>query len=200
MNEVTIKAPAKLNLWLRAGPRQADGYHPLLTVFQAVDLYERITLRSSPLPGVHVSITGPYSHKVPMDQSNLATQAVQAVADFAGITPEVQLHIDKTVPVAAGLAGGSADAAATLRLLNRVYETGLSAARLEYMAAQVDSDASFCIRGGTQLAEGRGERLTPLKALPLCQFVLCKPPYAVSTGTVFAQWGTVAARHPIRPD
>lgn len=162
MAEVSVVAPAKINLYLRAGSPRPDGYHPLLTVFQAVSLFERVTLRLAGQPGVAISVTGPGANLVPLDQSNLAVRAVLAVAEQVGLTPAVQLHIDKAVPVAGGLAGGSADAAAALVAANHLWQAGLDHAALHRLAAGLGSDVNFCLAGGTAIGHGRGEQLAPI--------------------------------------
>lgn len=162
MSEVTVAAPAKINLLLRAGSPQPDGYHPLLTVFQAVSLFERVTLRLADRTGVALSVSGRQSHLVPLNQTNLASRAVWAVANHLGLAPAVELHIDKAVPVAGGLAGGSADAAAALVAANRLWQAGLDGATLHRLAAGLGSDVNICLTGGTAIGRGRGERLEPL--------------------------------------
>ena len=190
------KAYAKVNLTLDVLGRRSDGYHDLRSFMQTVSLHDTITLTKATSRGIEVVSNLPY---LPLDLKNLVGIATAVFFQELGCLEEsVRLEIQKGIPVCAGLGGGSADAAATLRLLDRVYQTNLSAARLEQMASRIGSDAPFCVRGGTQLAEGRGERLTDISPLPACHIVLCKPPIAVSTRDVFAGWK--ANKHAAHPD
>jgi len=188
VDEVTVLAPAKINLVLLAGGPRPDGYHPLLTVFQAVGLYERVTLRSSSKPGISVSLAGRDADRVPLDSANLAVRAVQAVADHIGMVPAVDVHIEKSVPVAAGLAGGSADAAAALVAANRLWRAGLEDATLHQLAAQLGSDVNFCLTGGTAIGRGRGEQLEPIahQGPPLNWVLVVRPGDGLATAQVFA--------------
>jgi 4-diphosphocytidyl-2-C-methyl-D-erythritol kinase len=163
---VTVRVPAKLNLQLAVGPRRADGYHDLVTVFHAVSLFDEVTVVPTGQDGVEVSGEG--ADRVPGDRDNLALRAVAALrsarpgpaADRAG----VHVTIVKRIPVAAGLAGGSADAAAALVACNELWGAGLSQAQLVEVAAKVGSDVAFALLGGTAVGRGRGERLTPALA------------------------------------
>jgi len=196
MQQWSEKAYAKVNLTLDVQGKRPDGYHDLRMLMQTVSLCDTVTLTATGGEGLRVTSDLEY---LPTGEKNLAGMAALAFFRHIGRPAKgVSLHIRKEIPVCAGLGGGSADAAAVLRLLNRVYGTGLSAARLEEMAAEVGSDVPFCVRGGTRLAEGRGERLTDVSPLPPCHVVLCKPPYTVSTGAAFARWG--GARSAARPD
>ncbi|HEU5389476.1 MAG TPA: 4-(cytidine 5'-diphospho)-2-C-methyl-D-erythritol kinase [Streptosporangiaceae bacterium] len=167
---VTVRVPAKLNLQLAVGPPRADGYHDLVTVFHAVSLFDEITARPSERDGV--SVSGEGADRVPDDGDNLALRAVAALraaaAPGAPGTPAdaggVHITIAKRIPVAAGLAGGSADAAAALVACNELWGTGLDQPRLLEIAARVGSDVAFAVLGGTAVGRGRGERLTPALA------------------------------------
>ena len=163
---VTVRVPAKLNLQLAVGPRRADGYHDLVTVFHAVSLFDEVTVVPAGQDGVEVSGEG--ADRIPGGQDNLALRAVAALrsampsqeAGRAG----VHVTILKRIPVAAGLAGGSADAAAALVACNELWDAGLSQAQLVEVAARVGSDVAFALLGGTAVGRGRGERLTPALA------------------------------------
>ena len=182
-----VAAPAKINLLLLAGAPRPDGYHPLLTVFQAVSLFERVTLRQSDQPGVALSVAGRQAYLVPLDRTNLAYRAVWAVANHLGLAPAVELHIDKAVPVAGGLAGGSADAAAALVAANQLWQAGLDNATLHRLAAGLGSDVNICLTGGTAVGRGRGERLEPLGQTAVLHWVLAtRPSVGLSTPAMFA--------------
>jgi 4-diphosphocytidyl-2-C-methyl-D-erythritol kinase len=164
---VTVRVPAKLNLQLAVGPPRADGYHDLVTVFHAVSLFDEVTAR--PAERDAVSVSGEGADRVPDDGDNLALRAVAALraavdpgtpADAGG----VHITITKRIPVAAGLAGGSADAAAALVACNELWGAGLGQPQLLEIAAGVGSDVAFAVLGGTAVGRGRGERLTPALA------------------------------------
>jgi 4-diphosphocytidyl-2-C-methyl-D-erythritol kinase len=165
---VTVKVPAKLNLQLSVGPRRADGYHDLVTVFHAVSLYDTVTV--APSDRDEITVTGEGARVVPRDADNLALRAVAALrAALPGVIEPVRVTIVKRIPVAAGLAGGSADAAAALVACNELWDTGLSQQQLCAVAAQVGSDVAFAVLGGTAVGRGRGEDLTPALA-PSAQY------------------------------
>jgi 4-diphosphocytidyl-2-C-methyl-D-erythritol kinase len=161
VTSVTVRVPAKINLQLAVGPLRPDGYHGLVTVFHAIGLFDMITVATAAADSV--TVTGEGADQVPADGDNLALRAVRAlravVAAQAG--PQVAVTINKRIPVAAGLAGGSADAAAALVACNELWRTGLSQRELCEVAAGVGSDVAFAVLGGTAVGRGRGERLTP---------------------------------------
>ena len=163
MTGVTARVPAKLNLQLAVGPPRADGYHDLVTVFHAVSLFDQVTVE--PAARDAVTVAGEDADRVPVDQDNLALRAVTAlratVPDGGTSTPGVQVTITKRIPVAAGLAGGSADAAAALVACNELWGAGLSQQQLCEVGATVGSDVAFALLGGTAVGRGRGEQLTP---------------------------------------
>ncbi|HLQ56120.1 MAG TPA: 4-(cytidine 5'-diphospho)-2-C-methyl-D-erythritol kinase, partial [Streptosporangiaceae bacterium] len=162
---MTVRVPAKVNLQLAVGPLRADGYHDLVTVFHAVSLFDEVTVR--PAGRTTVRVTGEDAAAVPAGRDNLAVRAAAALARAAGAAgrrrasrPAVDIEIRKRIPVAAGLAGGSADAAATLVACNELWQAGLSGPELSAVAADVGSDVAFALLGGTAIALGRGEQLT----------------------------------------
>jgi 4-diphosphocytidyl-2-C-methyl-D-erythritol kinase len=155
---VTVRVPAKLNLQLAVGPPRADGYHDLVTVFHAVSLFDEVTVAPAARDGV--SVAGEGADRVPANRDNLALRAVAALRGAAGGGRRVQVSIAKRIPVAAGLAGGSADAAAALVACNELWRTGLGQAQLLEVAARVGSDVAFALLGGTAVGRGRGEQLT----------------------------------------
>jgi 4-diphosphocytidyl-2-C-methyl-D-erythritol kinase len=185
---VTARVPAKLNLQLAVGPPRADGYHDLVTVFHAVSLFDEVTVE--PAGRDAVTVTGEGAGDVPRDGDNLALRAVKALrakARGAGRAPGVRVAISKRIPVAAGLAGGSADAAAALVACNELWAAGLSQQQLSEVAATIGSDVAFALLGGTAVGRGRGERLTPALA-PATQYhwVLAFAEGQLSTPKVYA--------------
>ena len=188
-------APCKVNLTLDILGRRPDGFHTMRMVMQAVSLADTVTLEAAagePVSGFSLRAAG---LDIPAGKATLEERAVRAF--FAAVgqpVPPLTVTLDKTVPAYAGLGGGSADVAALLRLLRGAYAPGLSTAELERIGLEIGSDMPFCVRGGTALAEGRGEILTDLPALPPCQFVVCKPDFGIPTASLFAR----ADRIPIR--
>ncbi|HEY6279384.1 MAG TPA: 4-(cytidine 5'-diphospho)-2-C-methyl-D-erythritol kinase [Streptosporangiaceae bacterium] len=185
---VTVRVPAKVNLQLAVGPVRADGYHDLVTVFHAVALFDEVTV--SPAARDSVTITGEGAGRVPTDDSNLAVRAARAVAEVAGPasrdTPGLAIRIRKRIPVAAGLAGGSADAAATLVACNELWRAGLGQPELAELAAGLGSDVAFTLVGGTAIGMGRGERVTPALASGTYHWVLAFAQDGLSTVEVYA--------------
>jgi 4-diphosphocytidyl-2-C-methyl-D-erythritol kinase len=157
---VRVRAPGKVNLSLAVGRRQPDGYHPLATVFQAVSLVEEVV--ATPAERVTVSVTGPQAHLVPTDATNLAARAARLLAEVAGVDDGVHLTIHKDVPVAGGMAGGSADAAAALVACDALWGTGLPREELARLAGELGSDVPFALHGQTAVGRGRGHLLSPV--------------------------------------
>lgn len=190
-----LLANAKINLTLDILRRREDGYHDLQMVMQAVTLADELTI--APAQGEEGQALSDL-HFLPTGEKNLAQMAAAAFRQAAGLGGEVDISIRKHIPVCAGLAGGSADAAAALRAMNLLTGAGLSPVELAKIGAQVGSDVPFCVLGGAALAEGRGEVLTPLPRLPDCLIVICKPPFSISTPQLF---GRVNVRKIVRrPD
>ena len=185
MNSLSLTAPAKLNLSLDVLHRREDGYHQLQMVMQSVSLVDRLTLRETEGEGIDCLSNLPY---LPRDAGNLAVRAALVFFQETGLPqPGLSIEIEKQIPSGAGMAGGSSDAAAVLRGLRTLYAPSLSQGQLEEMGAKIGSDVPYCLRGGTALAEGRGEILTPLPALPPCWFVICKPAFSISTPELFGR-------------
>jgi 4-diphosphocytidyl-2-C-methyl-D-erythritol kinase len=186
---VTARVPAKLNLQLAVGPPRADGYHDLVTVFHAVSLFDQVTVE--PAGDDTVTVTGEGADRVPADQDNLALRAIvalrAAVRDRDTGAGAVHVTIAKRIPVAAGLAGGSADAAAALVACNELWAAGLTQQQLRGIGATVGSDVAFALLGGTAVGRGRGEQLTPALA-PATQYhwVLAFADGQLSTPAVYA--------------
>ncbi|WP_407334721.1 4-(cytidine 5'-diphospho)-2-C-methyl-D-erythritol kinase [Dietzia kunjamensis] len=200
---VTAVAPAKINLHLGVGDVRGDGYHDLLTVYRAVDLWERVTVSLDDADDdSEVVVTGPGAPQVPTDRTNLAARAVDLLREEAGSDARIAIRIHKGVPVAGGMAGGSADAAAALVATDRLLGLGLGRAALEERAARLGSDVPFCIRGGTALGTGRGEKLaTLLHARAEQHIVVALADGGLSTPTVFAELDRLRAeRDPADPE
>ncbi|MEP6695598.1 MAG: 4-(cytidine 5'-diphospho)-2-C-methyl-D-erythritol kinase [Pseudonocardiales bacterium] len=182
---MTVRAPAKLNLHLSVGPLRDDGFHELTTVYQAVSLYDEVT--ATPADELSVTVGGEDRALVPLDEGNLAVRAALALAKAAGIEPLVRLDIVKAIPVAGGLAGGSADAAAALVACDSLWGTAMDRALLLDIAAGVGSDVPFALTGGTALGTGRGERLAPVLAIGRWHWVLAVAESGLSTPEVYRE-------------
>jgi 4-diphosphocytidyl-2-C-methyl-D-erythritol kinase len=179
----TSLAFAKINISLDIVSKMSDNYHSIKSVMQTVSLYDEITVECAPGEGTGADTGLPY---LPGDERNIAVKAALAFFDFTGIAGyRTHISIKKEIPVCAGLGGGSADGACVLRILDRMFDTGLGYKTLETIGKSIGSDVPFCVKGGTCLAEGRGEILTDLTPLPHCYFVICKPPYTYSTPEIF---------------
>lgn len=195
MNELKLAAPAKLNLTLDILRRREDGYHDLKMVMTSVDLCDYLTVRLRNDGKIKVCAPGT---DLPEGEDNLAGKAARTFFNETGQAPGVEITIEKHIPSQAGMAGGSSDAAAVLRALRELLRPDLTVRHLEIMGERVGSDVPYCVRGGTVLAEGRGERLTDWPALPPCRIVVCKPEFGLSTPELF---GRVQAENlRLRPD
>lgn len=182
---VTVRVPAKVNLQLSVGPVRADGFHELATVFHAVCLFDEITATAG--PGLSLMVTGEGADLVPTDSTNLAWRAVGALAAHAGIEPDVALHLMKRIPVAGGMAGGSADAAGTLLACDALWQLGTPRTELLELAAGLGSDVPFALQGGTAIGTGRGERLTPVLGKGAFHWVFALADGGLSTPAVYAE-------------
>lgn len=176
---ILATAPAKINLTLAVTGRRNDGYHTVYTVMQAVDLRETIEVWDREEPGIELSITGA---NLPADRSNTAYKAASVFFEKTGVPLiGIDIRVTKRVPMGAGLAGGSADAAAVLAALNELTGAHLSMERLCELGGYVGADVPFCVLGGTAVGTGTGAVLTPLPAMPECLLVLAKPADGIST-------------------
>ena len=172
-------APAKINLALDILGRRADGYHELRMVMQTVSLCDVITVEEG---GTGFTLLTGEAFSLPADKVSMEQRAAEAFFAALGVpVPPLTVRLEKNIPAFAGLGGGSADVAALLRCLRRLYAAGMPDEALRAIGLTVGSDVPFCVSGGTSLAEGRGERLTDLPPLPVCQIVLCKPDFGIST-------------------
>jgi 4-diphosphocytidyl-2-C-methyl-D-erythritol kinase len=182
---VVARAPAKVNVHLGVGPLRADGFHELRTVYLAVSLFDTVTAR--PGEGLSLSVAGVGADVVPADRTNLAWRAAELLARSAGVPADAELAIDKNIPAAAGLAGGSADAAAALVALDALWGTGAGREDLAGLAAQLGSDVPFSLAGGVALGSGRGERLSPVLAPSPSHWVLGFAGEGLSTPSVYGE-------------
>lgn len=193
MEETNEKAYAKLNISLDVLGKRPDGYHDMVMVMQSVSLHDELRIK--------LNDSGELSamsdlHFIPNDERNLAVRAARQFLDAAGDGGRgVTISIKKRIPVGAGMAGGSADAAAVLRAMNRLYGGRFSTGELEEIAAGIGSDVAFCVAGGTALAQGRGELLSRLPDMPGCHFVICKPTFSISTPELFRSIDSTPLRH-----
>ena len=194
--ELTLHAPAKVNLTLIVDARRDDGYHNVSTVMQTVGLYDTLTLTGGG-SGLTMTCTDP---DLPTDGSNLVLRAAALFCRELHLpAPDLHLHLQKRIPSQAGLGGGSSDAAAVLRAMRTLYAPEVSDAELARMAARLGSDVPFFIRGGTALAAGRGERLTPLPRLADGWFVVVKPPEGFSTPAMYRRLDELPPQPPQPP-
>ena len=181
----TEPAYAKLNLTLDILGKRDDGYHEMNMVMQSITLSDTISLTTQDTPDLKLTCNIPH---LPCDESNIAAKAVRRFFEARGeAAPGLAIHLDKSIPACAGMAGGSSDGAAVLRILRKMYTPDLPREELEAIGALVGSDVPYCVRGNTALAQGRGEILTDLPPLPNCFFVVCKPSFPISTPELFAQ-------------
>ncbi|MFC4945723.1 4-(cytidine 5'-diphospho)-2-C-methyl-D-erythritol kinase [Pseudonocardia sp. GCM10023141] len=182
---VTVRVPAKINLHLAVGPQRPDGFHDLVTVFHAVSLFDEVSVSQSDAPGIEVFGEG--VSEVPADETNLAWRAVQLLAERADRDPDVQLVLRKGIPVAGGMAGGSADAAGALVALCTLWKLDLNRDELSVLAAELGSDVTFALYGGTAVGTGRGEQIVPVLSRHPQHWVLALHRGGLATPTVFGE-------------
>jgi 4-diphosphocytidyl-2-C-methyl-D-erythritol kinase len=182
---VTVRVPGKVNLYLAVGDRRDDGYHELTTVFHAVSLLDEVTVRNADV--LSLEMAGEGVDSLPTDERNLAWRAAELMAEHVGRAPDVAISIEKSIPVAGGMAGGSADAAAVLVAMNTLWELGVPRRDLHALAAQLGSDVPFALHGGTALGTGRGEELATVLARSRFHWVLAFAEGGLSTPAVFTE-------------
>lgn len=212
VSSVIVRTPAKVNLHLGVGDVRADGFHELVNVFQAVSLTDDVTARAPDDDGVTLAVTGEYVRGVPLDRRNLAVRAAHALAEHAGVPAEVALQLRKQIPVAGGMAGGSADAAAALVACDALWGTRASRDDLQTVAATLGADVPFALVGGTAVGRGMGEQLTPALARGEFHWVFAVASTGLSTVKVYAEFdrlrngsrpapdGPGGSEHPVEPD
>ena len=182
MEKMELRALGKINLGLDVLGRRENGYHDVRMVMQTVYLYDLITLEKKEEPGIELATNLSF---LPVNENNLAYRAAKLLMDEFEIRSGVDIFLEKHIPVAAGMAGGSSNAAAVLYGINRMFDLGLSMEELMKRGVSLGADVPYCIMRGTVLAEGIGEILTPLPPMPRCQIVVAKPPVSVSTKMVY---------------
>ena len=182
MRELKLKAKAKINLGLDVVRKREDGYHEVRMIMQMINLYDKITLRKKTEPGITVTANLSY---LTVNEDNLVYRAAKLLMDEFQVDGGLEIELQKYIPVAAGMAGGSTDAAAVMVGVNRIFQLGLNKKQLMERGVKIGADVPFCIMRGTALAEGIGEELTPLPAMPHCSLVIAKPKIHVSTKFVY---------------
>ena len=182
---VTVRVPGKVNLYLAVGDRRKDGYHELTTVFHAVSLLDEVTVRNADV--LSLELVGEGAGKLPTDERNLGWQAAELMAEHVGRAPDVSIMIDKSIPVAGGMAGGSADAAAVLVAINSLWELNAPRRDLRMLAARLGSDVPFALHGGTALGTGRGEELATVLSRNSFHWVLAFADSELLTPAVFKE-------------
>lgn len=190
-----LKAFAKINLGLDVIGRREDGYHQVRMIMQTIRMFDQLEIEKSSTPGIRLSVNLPY---VPTDAGNLVYRAASLLMEEFSISEGVEIRLNKFIPVAAGMAGGSSDAAATLVGLNRLFDLGLSRQELMERGLKLGADVPYCVMGGTALAEGIGEKLTRISPLPPCYILIGKP--GVSVSTKFVYTNLKLDGHTVHPD
>lgn len=181
-NDISLKALAKINLGLDVVRRREDGYHEVRMIMQTIQLYDRLDIKRTQEPGIQIQTNLSF---LPVNENNLIYKAAKLLMDEFSITDGVSVKLDKRIPVAAGMAGGSTDAAAMLIGVNRLFSLGLTKRELMERGVQIGADVPYCIMRGTALAEGIGEALSPLPPMVKCPVLIAKPSISVSTKFVY---------------
>lgn len=181
-NDISLKALAKINLGLDVVRRREDGYHEVRMIMQTIQLYDRLDIKRTQEPGIQIQTNLSF---LPVNENNLIYKAAKLLMDEFSITDGVSVKLDKRIPVAAGMAGGSTDAAAMLIGVNRLFSLGLTKRQLMERGVQIGADVPYCIMRGTALAEGIGEALSPLPPMVNCPVLIAKPSISVSTKFVY---------------
>lgn len=185
---VVVRVPAKINLQLAVGPLGADGFHEVTTVFQAISLFDDVTLKHAPEnSGISLILSGATSSGVPVDDENLAMRAAKLMAEKYDLSTDLAIHLKKEIPVAGGMAGGSADAAGVIVAMDALFDIGLSRDEMETIAAQLGSDVPFGISGGIAIGRGRGDQLTPALSRGNYHWVLALSGQGLSTPAVYQE-------------
>lgn len=188
---VSVRVPAKINLQLAVGPLDAAGYHEIATIFQAVSLYDEVTVSKVKPGSEHLSISGEGADDLPVNQNNLAFKAIREIAKYVEHPINARIHIDKSIPIAGGMAGGSADAAAVLIAVNQLWQLNLTSEQLTTIASEIGSDVAFLLFGHTQMGLGRGERLNPVLTRGELNWVIATSSGGLATGEVYKTCDTL---------
>ena len=185
---VVVRVPAKINLQLAVGPLGADGFHEVTTVFQAISLFDDVTIKLAPEnSGISLTLSGATSNGVPANDENLAVRAAKLMADKYDLSTDLAIHLKKEIPVAGGMAGGSADAAGVIVAMDALFEVGLSRDEMEVVSAELGSDVPFGISGGIAIGRGRGDQLTPALSRGNYHWVLALSGQGLSTPAVYQE-------------
>ena len=188
VKSVTVRVPAKVNLQLSVGPKEADGYHNLVSVFQAISIFDDITIKlGEPGSGLTISVSGDQTHGVPADANNLAAKAVALISKEYDLTVDAHIDIKKSIPVAGGMAGGSADAAGTIIGIDYLYSLDMTREEMIEIAAKIGSDVPFMLSGGTAIGTGHGDQLTAALSRGTYHWVLAVSTVGLSTPAVYAE-------------
>ncbi len=188
ITSVSVRVPAKVNLQLSVGPREEDGFHNLVSVFQAISIFDEVTISiSQPKTGITVSIVGDQTHGVPADANNLAAQAAVLMAKEYDLDLDIHIEIKKSIPVAGGMAGGSADAAATIVAIDYLFSLGMNREEMSEVASRLGSDVPFMLNGGTAIGTGHGDQLTSALSRGTYHWVLALSTHGLSTPAVYAE-------------
>ena len=188
IKSVTVRVPAKVNLQLSVGPRESDGYHQLVTVFQAISIFDEVTVKIGEQgSGINLTVSGDQIHGVPTDSTNLVVKAIELIADKFELDIDVNVDVKKSIPVAGGMAGGSADAAAAIVAIDELYGLGMTREEMHSIAAQLGSDVPFLLSGGTAIGQGRGDQLTAALSRGTYHWVLALSSVGLSTPAVYGE-------------
>ena len=188
VKSVTVRVPAKVNLQLSVGPKEADGYHNLVSVFQAISIFDDITIKlGEPGSGLTISVSGDQTHGVPADANNLAAKAVSLISKEYDLKVDAHIEIKKSIPVAGGMAGGSADAAGTIIGIDYLYSLDMTREEMIEIAAKIGSDVPFMLSGGTAIGTGHGDQLTAALSRGTYHWVLAVSTVGLSTPAVYAE-------------
>jgi 4-diphosphocytidyl-2-C-methyl-D-erythritol kinase len=188
VKSVTVRVPAKVNLQLSVGPKEVDGYHNLVSVFQAISIFDDILIKlGEPGSGLTISVTGDQTHGVPADANNLAAKAVSLISKEYDLTVDAHIEIKKSIPVAGGMAGGSADAAGTIIGIDYLYSLDMTREEMTEIAAKIGSDVPFMLSGGTAIGTGHGDQLTAALSRGTYHWVLAVSTVGLSTPAVYAE-------------
>ena len=182
---VTVQVPAKVNLQLSVGPKESDGYHQVVTVFQAISLFDNIKI--SEADQFSIAVSGDYTNGIPLDQSNLVYKAIELMAEEFETDKNLEVSIQKSIPIAGGMAGGSADAAGVLFGIDQLYRLGLSKDELSEIARKLGSDVPFMLHGGTAVGRGHGDEITPALSRGTYHWVIAVSSTGLTTPAVYAE-------------
>ena len=197
MDEITLYAYGKINLAIDVTGTRPDGYHLVRMIMQTVGIYDIVTIKKEPESTERISLTCSRAD-VPAGSSNIAWKAASSVMEYSGLKENISIHIEKNIPMAAGMAGGSTDAAAVIRGLNSLFGLKLTQEEMDGIAVKLGADVPFCLRKGTYLAEGIGEVLTRLDDAPKSHVLIVNPPFEVSTASVYRALDGIP--DPVHPD